>query len=878
LGEWKENFFYDMNNGFYMRNDVSDNPEDPPLDAEGSGIYITTNNGQNWTLDNTPNPNLGKTNFPNRFYSFGNMVYFVQTGFGSSTFSRRKLNDSVCTYYDNIKTTGSIKINNQDYSTPNYHNLFGGIYPLFTEPIINENTINEKIFYKWFNGEMQSSIPEYGLFYDGKLSANYKTKFKSATANAISTASLTKSIRDTNGIINQVHESMDGFFYSRSTNNGTDFSREEIVNLGGSGNDNKNVNICEVKSDFSYPPVNSEDNVVAIWQIREGSNEAIKFARRNTTGQLHEWIRNTGHEFSVPSTNSFDLKAKVFVYQQCATCPANYFSLIAYLKPNGGSIDLRVRAKASDVGNNCDFLIASGNITDFAVVRTCLGPEQVLHFVYIIDNNVWYVCYKFSISGNDVSWGPDPNNPNTNNPNLYNPISDGDGSTNGRFSPDISIRNGRPIVSYKSLKAVQKYYNINNGDDWGVMSYYDNQIIAKYRYYNGGGINEPWSTFIPYGSGGHIQNNPSVVGCRNNNAFVIAYSYDNYYRVRTVLQGGPGYCNPSFFNANDVKIVRNSFYTTNNTFSNPSVMKLNYESPNYVITKDNFSVSNTPFQNQNSSEADNLVGVVREQNLNYYFDLGPVIAKNIVQNSSLTETAITNFMDFSHTMVTAPFYLAPFDTLIVGGNGYFSYDPNQQFLEKRFRVNLVRKSNNEVFRTLFYDTTHSEDTLESEYLRGFIFSDRELQSADSFFVQLLIDSSSFYQGDNTYYVYNVYSPDEIFDGGGDNPHSYKKKVFFQNGNNGHNQNLLPDAYSLSQNYPNPFNPVTNIKYQLPKDGFVTLKIFDITGREIANLVKEQKHAGFYTVSFNGSNFASGVYFYRIQSGDFTQVKKMVLIK
>ncbi|MFA7361029.1 MAG: T9SS type A sorting domain-containing protein [Candidatus Kapaibacterium sp.] len=85
-------------------------------------------------------------------------------------------------------------------------------------------------------------------------------------------------------------------------------------------------------------------------------------------------------------------------------------------------------------------------------------------------------------------------------------------------------------------------------------------------------------------------------------------------------------------------------------------------------------------------------------------------------------------------------------------------------------------------------------------------------------------------------------------------------------------------YEMSQNYPNPFNPVTKINYALPKQGFVTLKIYDITGREIQTLVNEVKQEGYYTVDFNGSHLSSGVYFYRIQSGNFVSVKRMVLIK
>lgn len=89
---------------------------------------------------------------------------------------------------------------------------------------------------------------------------------------------------------------------------------------------------------------------------------------------------------------------------------------------------------------------------------------------------------------------------------------------------------------------------------------------------------------------------------------------------------------------------------------------------------------------------------------------------------------------------------------------------------------------------------------------------------------------------------------------------------------------VPLKYELSQNYPNPFNPITNIKYQIQKTGLATLKIYDLLGREIKTLVNEVKNPGSYMVSFNGAEFASGVYFYRIQSGDFIQVKKMLMIK
>ena len=91
-------------------------------------------------------------------------------------------------------------------------------------------------------------------------------------------------------------------------------------------------------------------------------------------------------------------------------------------------------------------------------------------------------------------------------------------------------------------------------------------------------------------------------------------------------------------------------------------------------------------------------------------------------------------------------------------------------------------------------------------------------------------------------------------------------------------NNIPNIYSLSQNYPNPFNPVTTIKFGIPKQGLVKMVVSDILGREVMLLVKEVRSAGNYEVKFDGSNLASGVYFYKIEAGDFVEVKKMVLIK
>jgi hypothetical protein len=88
----------------------------------------------------------------------------------------------------------------------------------------------------------------------------------------------------------------------------------------------------------------------------------------------------------------------------------------------------------------------------------------------------------------------------------------------------------------------------------------------------------------------------------------------------------------------------------------------------------------------------------------------------------------------------------------------------------------------------------------------------------------------------------------------------------------------PKEFALEQNYPNPFNPTTAISYQLSAFGFTTLKIYDALGREVATLVNEVKEAGSYSAQFDGAKLSSGVYFYKLQSGNSAAVKKLTIMK
>jgi hypothetical protein len=92
------------------------------------------------------------------------------------------------------------------------------------------------------------------------------------------------------------------------------------------------------------------------------------------------------------------------------------------------------------------------------------------------------------------------------------------------------------------------------------------------------------------------------------------------------------------------------------------------------------------------------------------------------------------------------------------------------------------------------------------------------------------------------------------------------------------QPMLPKEFGLQQNYPNPFNPSTTIKYDLPVDSRVTLKVFNILGEEVVTLLDEPQKAGYRSITLNASNLASGVYFYRLRAGHFVASRKLLLLK
>jgi uncharacterized protein (TIGR02145 family) len=127
----------------------------------------------------------------------------------------------------------------------------------------------------------------------------------------------------------------------------------------------------------------------------------------------------------------------------------------------------------------------------------------------------------------------------------------------------------------------------------------------------------------------------------------------------------------------------------------------------------------------------------------------------------------------------------------------------------------------------------------------------------------------YYYDSNIYYIINIYKEYGF---------SVRCVKDIAVGVDDKDKSELPKEFFLLQNYPNPFNPQTKISFSVPKESYITLKVYDLLGREVATLVQDTKQQGEYSVTWNADNVPSGVYFYKLLAGDFVETKKMVLMK
>ncbi|MDT3695209.1 MAG: T9SS type A sorting domain-containing protein [Ignavibacterium sp.] len=335
---------------------------------------------------------------------------------------------------------------------------------------------------------------------------------------------------------------------------------------------------------------------------------------------------------------------------------------------------------------------------------------------------------------------------------------------------------------------------------------------------------------------------------------------DNYYVRNTTLSA------VKTFKKNNTNLRGRSLQVVNGSnFSNQfGCIFANITSPYQFTVSD--PISSLGKENLFSSISIGREGIVTKDSANYFFTLGDItVDGNCYDFTPIDETTIiTNYEELNSYLISEPFQLNDGSsfTYSVQYGVTDSVIANQVLGEQDFilfKVQLIDSQSGEVLGTYDQVQFSSNNVIQYENIAYEV----ETEGIGSRMVQLkLIILNNI----NPYYTLaSKYATENTL----------MKKNFKQMYFNG--KEIIKE-FELSQNFPNPFNPNTTIRYQIPKSGNVTLKIYDVLGAEVTTLVNEEKVAGKYEVSFNASKLASGVYIYRIQAGDFISSKKMILLK
>jgi hypothetical protein len=540
---------------------------------------------------------------------------------------------------------------------------------------------------------------------------------------------------------------------------------------------------------------------------------------------------------------------------------------VLYLKPVNGVNQLWVFGKGRGANNVNQCVISGNNINTFSAVsimQNYMGNSLNLHIAYVQDGQIKY-SHKM-LTANEYgpyfeTVNPDESYIVSNNTSLFE-----------RKNPDITLRNAsnnpnniniQPVIAYQGRQIIKI---INQTPDGPFPVSTDKFLIVYRQRTTSGGTN--WSGNGQYISS-NVYSNPCIEGAKKNNSYILEFSQSgNIQWLKVPLWSGQSNWafNTEFVQRIDAKFVKGGLI--DNSSTQQSIITVNGNYP-YTVANESKTIAE-----RMEGVTDEVCGAVIDDNVIYSFNLGSILVNSSTVDFNFSiDSTLDDASDFDALMTSNPFYLNNNDTLVIGRNCFYvSPDTVVGFSEIHYEVDLVNKTTNTVHSVLVIDTVHAEDTIQTEYLDGFIISGIR-GGADSFYVKMIVDTvrvdgSDGLDGSG---ITGGFSTGEEGDFS-----SMKRYVNF------HNMNIInsmPNAFNLYQNFPNPFNPVTTIKYDLPKNSNVTIIIYDLIGREVSRLVNNEfKNAGRYEINWNANNYASGIYFYRITSADFTDVKKMVLIK
>ena len=646
--------------------------------------------------------------------------------------------------------------------------------------------------------------------------ALYKYKNHSNNTNGFAGNGQKKVARRNNELF-KVYESMDKIWLESSSDNGVTWS----IKNGG-----KPI----VSADAKHPSVAFEDGTWRMFMVYQ-QGESIRLAfidaslsTNNLQADVEVLNSNNGIEdYPVVSVVLDNTENKILVvYRRTGFGAGLYYSL--YKVDGYGNLSYENSYGIISGTNEYSQNPSIGSLVDQS------SPYK-FHLVYQQSGAIYYK--KYSLSGTTIS----QINSST--------ISTGSGFTNN-YNPSITIlSDNSPVVSWVGYRTLmdERIEKANAGT-------YEERIVLRRGYSSGS-----WSSsFYKYDDG---VNTPSIVS--SGSSYAIGWSLESnnqnrFARSDYLLQAGS-----SNVYGKDVQLINNS------TLSSIRYSTLQTSSTPYAFA--NQQIPDTqPAKLSSLAIANGREGIVTKGEAGFYYLIGDVVLDQTTINfTELTdETTIGNETELNSYLTTEEFtinnnsdltFSVRFGTVdsVTTAN---TLNDNEYV---RFRVELVDAATNELLGT-FSSVEYTKTNLYQYNNIGYSVNTDGIGNK-KVKIRLSVEDNV----EAEYTIAQIIADETILGKTNYTEISYLGE-------------LSVETYELAQNYPNPFNPETVIYYQIPESGEVSLKVYDMLGRELRTLVNQTQNQGRYEVKFNARDLASGVYIYRLQVNDFVTSKKMMLLK
>ncbi|HEY6906739.1 MAG TPA: T9SS type A sorting domain-containing protein, partial [Ignavibacteriaceae bacterium] len=725
---------------------------------------------------------------------------------------------------------------NQPYTGNNP--VYYSVQAINSQPIYIENVGTRNFYFHNWNAspvnsasfEDYSSATSAVVFNSDNavISATLKGQGLSSNSEGFSTSSQRKIVRTSDGVLHRVYESLGHVWYEMSINNGQSWT---IMNGGepldaGTGENPSIAGVC-IDGDYNY--------VVVVFQQSEAGIGFPYSIQLNVFGGLMP----EDPLLLYPKLQTATIYSSGYQYTHNEAAPSiairsgiNTAGLQVVWHINSGLV---MKEGGLSYLNNPPFSplslrtvsSTSSSSINPSIATYDLNNNGHFYLVWEENNSIKYAEYYAS-----------------NFTNIQT-ISNLDGYTYNNRPSLIVLNDALSRICWKGTRYVYQIDPVTKTDN----SFWDNRVVFR-------GINNNHFWYF-----GFNVSSPNINKADEEQYYALAWNENEYLTYFTD-------------NSLGAPLPINGIYGSNAQLSNGPTRASMYAdvfntatTPYSLRTSNNLDSYYTPHKVTNYAFASGREGTVTKDSAHFYFTVGDIL----VDNEPINFVEIPDSIVFNSKEILNEYLVS--DQFQLTDNSNFQYSIQFGITDSSSAAAILTNSNNYIsFRLQLVDAQTSE-----------VLGDYD---------EVTYDQSNIYQysclcyqvntsGIGSREVYLRLVSDDNIDGGYSLGEIYSvgdvlEKVSLRTKN--YDGLAAVTDYSVSQNYPNPFNPATTINYRLPQDGFVTLKIYDILGKEVATLVNEQKVPGRYSVNYDASRLASGVYIYQIRVNDYVSSKKMILVK